>query len=333
MAASWNQLLRPALPTAAATAIPPFLYGTAWKKDLTADLVYQALCAGFTGIDTAAQPKHYREDLVGHGLRKALAKGKVKRQDLYVTLLSCYPLITTKYLLTSSQVQTKYTPLSSQDSVYLPYDPASSIPDQVHASIQSSLANLRPREDPGSAQDAYLDAVLLHSPLPTLEQTLAAWHVLESYVPHKIRNLGISNTRLPLLQSLVTSPSTTIKPSVVQNRFYPQSSFDVPLRAFCREHHIIYQSFWTLTANPSLVWSAEVGSLAHQVGISPQEALYSLVLGLGGTVLLNGTKNGGRMKGDLDALRRVAEWKEKYPVGWERAVERFKRKIGEVDGE
>ncbi|KAK2813929.1 hypothetical protein FQN50_000330 [Emmonsiellopsis sp. PD_5] len=311
--ASWNKLLRPALPTTPPTAIPPFLYGTAWKKDTTADLVYQALCAGFTAIDTAAQPKHYREDLVGQGLRRALAEGKVERKDLYI--------------------QTKYTPISGQDPDNLPYDPSSSIPDQVHASIQSSLANFRPREDPASAQDAYLDAVLLHSPLPTLEQTLAAWHVLESYVPHKIRNLGISNTRLPLLQSLLTNPATTIKPSVVQNRFYPQSSFDVSLRAFCREHHIIYQSFWTLTANPTLVWSAEVGSLAHQVGISPQEALYCLVLGLGGTVLLNGTKNQGRMRGDLDAVRRVAEWKEKYPENWEMALERFKRKIGEVEGE
>ena len=48
-------------------AIPAFLYGTAWKKERSADLVYQALCSGFRGVDTAAQPKHYREDLVGDG--------------------------------------------------------------------------------------------------------------------------------------------------------------------------------------------------------------------------------------------------------------------------
>lgn len=36
------------------------LYGTAWKADRTAKLVHQALRSGFRGVDTAAQPKHYR---------------------------------------------------------------------------------------------------------------------------------------------------------------------------------------------------------------------------------------------------------------------------------
>ena len=65
--------------------IPAFLYGTAWKKGKTADLVYQALCSGFQGIDTAAQPKHYREDLVGDGLRRAINDGKVSRESLFVS--------------------------------------------------------------------------------------------------------------------------------------------------------------------------------------------------------------------------------------------------------
>ena len=64
--------------------IPAFLYGTAWKSKQTADLVYEAICAGFRGIDTAAQPKHYCEDLVGNGIRKALEQGKVKRDELFV---------------------------------------------------------------------------------------------------------------------------------------------------------------------------------------------------------------------------------------------------------
>lgn len=66
-------------------AIPAFLYGTAWKKEKTADLVYQALCSGFRGVDTAAQPKHYREDLVGDGIRRALSEGRVVRENLFVS--------------------------------------------------------------------------------------------------------------------------------------------------------------------------------------------------------------------------------------------------------
>lgn len=64
--------------------IPRLVYGTAWKKDQTADLVYTALRAGFRGIDTAAQPKHYDERGVGEGVRRAVAEGIVKRQDLFV---------------------------------------------------------------------------------------------------------------------------------------------------------------------------------------------------------------------------------------------------------
>lgn len=67
------------------TLIPVFLYGTAWKKDRTADLVYSAVNAGFRGIDTAAQPRHYQEHLVGDGIRRAIAEGIVRREDLYVS--------------------------------------------------------------------------------------------------------------------------------------------------------------------------------------------------------------------------------------------------------
>ncbi|PGH36254.1 hypothetical protein GX50_00939 [[Emmonsia] crescens] len=310
----WEKLLlRPALTTATdtlppRTAIPVFLYGTAWKKEQTADLVYQALSAGFKGIDTAAQPKHYREDLVGEGLRRALAEDTVKREDVYV--------------------QTKYTSIGAQDVHSAPYDPSYSIADQIHSSIKSSLANLRPLDDASSEKDAYLDALVLHSPLPTTNETLEAWATLEEYVPHKIRNLGISNCELPLLKTLYSS--TKVKPAVVQNRFYPGSKFDVALRQFCRENSIVYQSFWTLTANPELVWSTEVGLLSQQVRISPQAALYCLVLGLGNTVLLNGTKNEGRMLGDLAAPKAVEEFAAKHPEQWDRILGGFRKKIGET---
>lgn len=66
------------------TTIPKLVYGTAWKKDKTEGLVYEALKNGFRGIDTAAQPKHYDEYSVGSGLRKAIADGIIKREDLFV---------------------------------------------------------------------------------------------------------------------------------------------------------------------------------------------------------------------------------------------------------
>jgi diketogulonate reductase-like aldo/keto reductase len=67
------------------TRIPKLVYGTAWKKERTADLVYQALKAGFRGIDTAAQPRHYQENLVGDGVRRAIKEGVATREDIYVS--------------------------------------------------------------------------------------------------------------------------------------------------------------------------------------------------------------------------------------------------------
>lgn len=63
---------------------PPFIYGTAWKKDATAKLVKEALLAGFVAVDTAAQPRHYQEPLVGAGIRDALKAKNLKREQIYV---------------------------------------------------------------------------------------------------------------------------------------------------------------------------------------------------------------------------------------------------------
>lgn len=49
--------------------IPALLYGTAWKKERTEELVCQALCCDFRGVDIAAQSKYYRKDFVEDGLR------------------------------------------------------------------------------------------------------------------------------------------------------------------------------------------------------------------------------------------------------------------------
>ena len=41
--------------------MPSIVYGTAWKKERTAELVIAAVRAGFRAIDTACQPKHYHD--------------------------------------------------------------------------------------------------------------------------------------------------------------------------------------------------------------------------------------------------------------------------------
>jgi hypothetical protein len=43
---------------------PNFLYGTAWKERKTRRLTRMAVQAGFQGIDTANQRKHYLEEAI-----------------------------------------------------------------------------------------------------------------------------------------------------------------------------------------------------------------------------------------------------------------------------
>ncbi|OOF96762.1 hypothetical protein ASPCADRAFT_206935 [Aspergillus carbonarius ITEM 5010] len=304
---SWeSHVLRP-VQNAPPAIIPTLIYGTAWKKDQSADLVHQALGAGFRAVDTAAQPKHYREDLVGDGIRRALQDGYVRREDLHV--------------------QTKFTSVNGQSPDNMPYDPKASVTEQVHASIKSSLHNLRPSGPSDSVNDAYIDMLILHSPLPTMSQTLEAWSTFETYVPHRIRNLGISNTSLPILKEVFSH--ATVKPAVVQNRFYADTEFDVPLRAFCREHQIIYQSFWTLSANPELVSSDAVQLLAHEADISPAAAVYCLVLGLGYTTVLDGTTKRPHMEADLAALQKIERFTEDQPELWQRILGRFQQLTGD----
>lgn len=79
------------LPYPTRSKMPKLVYGTAWKKEKTADLVYAALKTGFRAVDTAAQPKHYNEEGVAAGVKRAVDEGIVKRQDLFVRCSKTHP--------------------------------------------------------------------------------------------------------------------------------------------------------------------------------------------------------------------------------------------------
>jgi hypothetical protein len=81
------------LPGEPSTTTPRLVYGTAWKKERTADLVYQAIKTGFRGIDTAAQPRHYQEPLVGDGIRRAISERIVSRKELFVRQIPTRPFL------------------------------------------------------------------------------------------------------------------------------------------------------------------------------------------------------------------------------------------------
>jgi diketogulonate reductase-like aldo/keto reductase len=248
--------------------MPGILYGTAWKKERTTQLVGEALRMGFRGIDTACQPKHYNEAGVGAGVAAWIAEGG-KRAELYL--------------------QTKFTALSGQDPQRIPYDEKASLTDQVAQSFQASLRNL---------QTSYVDALVLHSPLPTTRQTIEVWSAMETIVDTgALTTLGISNCYdLAKLEALCHS--ARVLPAIVQNRFYSETNYDTEIRAFCRERGIVYQSFWTLSANPHLLASAAITTLASSHGRTGAQVLFRY-LSHEAVVPLTGTTSTSHMQEDL----------------------------------
>jgi diketogulonate reductase-like aldo/keto reductase len=247
--------------------VPRIIYGTAWKKSATAGLVSLAVQNGFRGIDTACQPKHYDEAGVGAGIAAGLGDGPT-RTDLYL--------------------QTKFTSLSGQDPDRVPYDPKALLTDQVAQSISVSLQNL---------QTDYLDCVLLHSPMPTMAQTLSVWRALESLVKSKvIRQIGISNC-YDLKDLTTLYEAARFKPAVVQNRFYADTHYDKEIRAYCDQQQIIYQSFWTLSANPHLLAGKTITALCSTYKRTPVQILFRYLTQIG-IVPLTGTKSELHMRED-----------------------------------
>ena len=212
----------------------------------------------------------------------------------------------------------------------LPYRPEQSVADQIRSSVASSLDHLRTRRaDSEDSSQAYLDCVLLHSPLQTLSETLIAWRTLEEFVPHRVRHLGISNVNLNNLELLYDL--IDIKPAVVQNRFSTSNYYDTKLREFCVEKRIVYQAFGLLSKNTLLLESEPVRVLATEMGTQTQIALYCLVVGLKNVVVLNGTTNVYRMKNDLCELDRCRRWiatLENEDI-WRRTLAGFKALTGD----
>jgi diketogulonate reductase-like aldo/keto reductase len=247
---------------------PRIIYGTAWKKADTARLVRTAIQRGFRGIDTACQPKHYDEAGVGAGVVLCLNAALV-RADLYL--------------------QTKFTPVSGQDPASIPYDPTAPLPQQVHQSFAASLQNMRTN---------YLDCLILHSPLESPKQTQEVWRAMESLAADgDVRQLGISNC-YSLEQLKALFDSARIKPAVVQNRLYADTGYDREIRAYCKKQRIVYQSFWTLTANPHVLAHATIAVLAKKYRRTPAQIFFRY-LTQSGVVPLTGTRSEAHMREDL----------------------------------
>lgn len=244
--------------------VPPFLYGTAWKEDATERLTKLAIEAGFRGIDTANQRKHYFEAGVGAAIRG------IPRDELFL--------------------QTKFTYRDGQDH-RLPYDPNADPATQVRQSFASSLEHLGVDR---------IDSYVLHGPQRRRGLTdvdRATWRAMESLEP--VRFLGVSNIALDQLEELVAF--ARVKPRFVQNRCYARTRWDAEVREFCRKHDIIYQGFSLLTANVAELRSARFREIVARTGRTPAQVVFRFAMQVG-MLPLTGTTDPEHMREDLAAL-------------------------------
>lgn len=250
--------------------IPTFLYGTAWKEDQTERLTRLAIEAGFRGIDTANQRKHYFEAGVGAAVAGAIGAGLVTRDDLFL--------------------QTKFTSVDGQDH-RLPYDPNADVAAQVHQSFASSLEHLRVDR---------IDSYVMHGPSRRrglADEDREVWRAMEEiHDSGKTRFLGISNVALDQLEALVSF--ARIQPMFVQNRCYASTGWDRDVRAFCRERGIVYQGFSLLTANVSALRSPAFRAIVSRTGRTPAQIVFRFALQVG-MLPLTGTTDPAHMREDL----------------------------------
>ncbi|MEI9936186.1 MAG: aldo/keto reductase [Pseudomonadota bacterium] len=252
--------------------IPSFMYGTAWKEERTLELTRLALRAGFRGIDTANQRKHYFEAGVGAALEDARRAGEVSRSELFL--------------------QSKFTFLGGQDD-RLPYDRAAGVGQQVLQSFQSSLAHLG---------TDYLDSYVLHGPSSRRGLETAdwqAWRAMEALAEDgKVRFLGISNVSLEQLQAL--SAKARIFPKFVQNRCYAKTGWDRAVRVQCHAQGSVYQGFSLLTANRAELAGPAAQGVALRSGRPIAQVVFRVCQQLG-ILPLTGTSQFEHMQLDLAA--------------------------------
>ncbi len=247
---------------------PSYLYGTAWKEERTEACVVAALAAGFRGIDTANQRKHYFEEAVGRGI----AASGIRRDQLFI--------------------QTKFTFRTGQDE-RMPYDPKAPIAIQVKQSFDSSLEHLRV---------TYLDSLVLHGPWGADvlgPKDREAWRAMEALVDAGwVGVLGISNVQPGQLNELLGF--ARIKPRFVQNRCYARTGWDKVMRGLCTQNSITYQGFSLLTANRQVLEHKFVKHLAERWSVAPAQVVFRFAQQVG-MLPLTGTCDPIHMREDLDA--------------------------------
>eukprot|EP00747_Dinoflagellata_sp_TGD_P084432 gnl/TRDRNA2_/TRDRNA2_162513_c1_seq1.p1 gnl/TRDRNA2_/TRDRNA2_162513_c1~~gnl/TRDRNA2_/TRDRNA2_162513_c1_seq1.p1 ORF type:complete len:400 (-),score=58.20 gnl/TRDRNA2_/TRDRNA2_162513_c1_seq1:58-1104(-) len=225
--------------------MPRLIYGTDGSEQQFEDRMRRAVHAGFRGIDTSGQPAHRYEPGAGKALAAVVGSG-LERDSLFI----------------QTSVNLDYTPAE--------VNPRFTIAEQVELSIEKSLAYLRLE---------FLDSWLLQSPYPEHEQTMEAWHAMESVAcAGMVRQLGLLNVQSVEQLSRIYKDAT-LKPAVVQQSNTPERE----IREWCTENGIVLQTgeFRNISGSPSYGRCARMQRLAKEYSVTPSMLFLRFVMSLG----------------------------------------------------
>jgi len=194
--------------------VPQVGFGTAGLTQ-PAVAISWAIHSGYRLLDTASDtgPWYRTETVIGNLIQQLIPQLNITRSAFFIT-----------------------TKLHPQDHGY----------DEALRSFQRSLRNLN---------TDYVDLYLLHYPecfgdlcsIKPKEVGLweQSWRALETlYKTKKVRAIGVSNFNLQQLKTLMGLAE--VPPHVVQNYFTPLQQ-DRAVLDFCRQHHIQFQAYSSLT--------------------------------------------------------------------------------------
>jgi len=269
--------------------MPAVGFGTLFRDlDLTTQAVRDALDAGFRHFDCAE--RYRNEEQVGVAFSEAIAAGKVRREELFIT---------TKLWNTNHR------------------------PERVEAAFEASCRRLQTDYidcylihtpfafQPGDNQDPRdEEGAVIYDTEVTLIDT---WRALEDLVDQgRARSIGLSDITLAALQALVAV--ARIKPAVVQVESHPYLP-EWELLEFCREHGIVVLAFAPLGhgMQPNVLEDPVISQIARRLQKTPAQVALAWSVQRG-VAFLTTSGNPGHMRENIDLstlpLRAMAEIRE-----------------------
>ncbi len=269
-------------------------------------------------------------------LKNAVSNGRIY---LYAKLL-CIPHVAYSYIvhceihfIDGPQIRKRFGPSGSRKEVQ------KTLSERIHACINDSLHNQFYRITDGASVQAHLDLVVLLWPkrvahkdhpdyLYWMEWFRSAWAVLETYVPFKIRHLGMARVPTPMLEDIYRA--VDIKPCTIDSDFplWYEGSFS-ERQKFCLKHGLVLvgsplREWWIITGSKRVAEQVQyhtkfLESLCLRFGLPEAETIGCLAAGLENTVFLHQMPTPQAMS----RINELQTWAQNNPQQWQSLVEEF----------